>query len=392
MSKDVDIRPLEVDTEEAGAVKTVNRVVMEEITKNSTALPEVGALVEGRVIAKEKMTLYVDVPPFGTGIIFGREYLNARDVIKKVNVGDTVTAKIVDLEGEEGYIELSLKEAKQALVWNEAEKAIKSKAVFDLMVKDANKGGLILEWQGIDGFIPASQLKADHYPRVTDGDKDKIADELRKLVGKMITVTVITADPRENKLIFSEKSQDNKIKKSLIEKYSLGDVVDGEVTGTVDFGIFVKVEDGLEGLVHISEIDWSLVENPRDIFKVGEKVKAKIIEIKDDKISLSIKALKPNPWSETDKKYKRGDVVKGVVIKYNKHGALVSIEEGVAGLVHVSEFKTEEDLRKTLELGKTYTFTINLFEPKSQKMTLAFGAVTLPAIEKTADKVVEEKA
>jgi len=355
-------------------------------------LPEVGALVEGRVIAKEKMTLYVDVPPFGTGIIFGREYLNARDVIKKVNVGDTVTAKVVDLEGEEGYIELSLKEAKQALVWNEAEKAIKAKTVFDVMVKDANKGGLILEWQGIDGFIPASQLKADHYPRVTDGDKDKIADELRKLVGKMISVTVITADPRENKLIFSEKSQDNKIKKSLIEKYSLGDIVDGEVTGTVDFGIFIKVEDGLEGLVHISEIDWSLVENPRDIFKVGEKVKAKIIEVKDDKISLSLKALKPNPWSEAEKKYKRGDVVKGVVIKYNKHGALVSIEEGVAGLVHVSEFKTEEELRKTLELGKTYTFTINLFESKSQKMTLAFGAVTLPVAEKVADKATEEKA
>jgi len=382
MSTNTDIRPLEVDADETGATKVVSRVVMEEITKNSVTLPEVGALVEGRVIAKEKMTLYVDVPPFGTGIIFGREYLNARDVIKKVNVGDTVTAKVVDLEGEEGYIELSLKEAKQALVWNEAEKAIKAKTVFDVMVKDANKGGLIL----------ASQLKADHYPRVTDGDKDKIADELRKLVGKMISVTVITADPRENKLIFSEKSQDNKIKKSLIEKYSLGDIVDGEVTGTVDFGIFIKVEDGLEGLVHISEIDWSLVENPRDIFKVGEKVKAKIIEVKDDKISLSLKALKPNPWSEAEKKYKRGDVVKGVVIKYNKHGALVSIEEGVAGLVHVSEFKTEEELRKTLELGKTYTFTINLFESKSQKMTLAFGAVTLPVTEKVADKTTEEKA
>ena len=392
MSTNTDIRPLEVDADETGATKVVSRVVMEEITKNSVTLPEVGALVEGRVIAKEKMTLYVDVPPFGTGIIFGREYLNARDVIKKVNVGDTVTAKVVDLEGEEGYIELSLKEAKHALVWNEAEKAIKAKTVFDVMVKDANKGGLILEWQGIDGFIPASQLKADHYPRVTDGDKDKIADELRKLVGKMISVTVITADPRENKLIFSEKSQDNKIKKSLIEKYSLGDIVDGEVTGTVDFGIFIKVEDGLEGLVHISEIDWSLVENPRDIFKVGEKVKAKIIEVKDDKISLSLKALKPNPWSEAEKKYKRGDVVKGVVIKYNKHGALVSIEEGVAGLVHVSEFKTEEELRKTLELGKTYTFTINLFESKSQKMTLAFGAVTLPVAEKVADKATEEKA
>lgn len=389
MSKNTEDRPLEVETDDTGTIKVVNRAVMEDITKNSTSLPEVGDLVEGRVIAKEKMTLYVDVPPFGTGIIFGREYLNARDVIKKVNIGDIVTAKVVTLEGEDGYIELSLKEAKQALVWSEAEKAIKAKTVFDIMVKDANKGGLILEWQGIDGFIPASQLKAEHYPRVNDGDKDKIADELRKLIGKMISVTVITADPRENKLIFSEKSQDNKLKKSLIEKYSLGDTVEGEVTGAVDFGIFIKVEEGLEGLVHISEIDWSLVENPREMFKIGERVKAKIIEVKDDKISLSIKALKPNPWSEAEKKYKRGDVVKGVVIKYNKHGALISIEEGVAGLVHVSEFKTEEELRKTLELGKTYTFTINLFEPKNQKMTLSFGAITLPAIETKEEKKAE---
>ncbi|KKS89566.1 MAG: RNA binding S1 domain protein [Parcubacteria group bacterium GW2011_GWC1_43_11b] len=373
---------VEIENEEAvgGVGKVAVRATMEEVTKNSSALPDVGALVEGRVIAKEKMSLYVEIIPFGTGIIFGREYLNARDVIKKVNIGDLVTAKVVALEGEEGYFELSLKEAKQALVWSDAEKAIKSKAVFDVMVKDANKGGLIMEWQGIDGFIPASQLKADHYPRVTDGDKDKIADELKKLVGKMLSVSIITADPRENKLIFSEKNQDNKAKKTLIEKYSLGDIVDGEVTGAVDFGIFIKVEDGLEGLVHISEIDWSLVENPRDVFKVGEKVKAKIIEIKDDKISLSIKALKTNPWSEAEKKYKRGEIVKGVVIKYNKHGALISIEEGVAGLVHISEFKTEEELRKTLELGKTYTFTINLFEPRNQKMTLSFGAITLPEV------------
>ena len=373
---------VEIENEEAvgGVGKVAVRATMQEVTKNSSALPDVGALVEGRVIAKEKMSLYVEIIPFGTGIIFGREYLNARDVIKKVNIGDLVTAKVVALEGEEGYFELSLKEAKQALVWSDAEKAIKSKAVFDVMVKDANKGGLIMEWQGIDGFIPASQLKADHYPRVTDGDKDKIADELKKLVGKMLSVSIITADPRENKLIFSEKNQDNKAKKTLIEKYSLGDIVDGEVTGAVDFGIFIKVEDGLEGLVHISEIDWSLVENPRDVFKVGEKVKAKIIEIKDDKISLSIKALKTNPWSEAEKKYKRGEIVKGVVIKYNKHGALISIEEGVAGLVHISEFKTEEELRKTLELGKTYTFTINLFEPRNQKMTLSFGAITLPEV------------
>lgn len=379
------IDPLVDDNSDAAKEAAKPKRLMDELARTSAVPPEKEALVEGTVIAKEKMTVYVDIPPFGTGIIFGREYLNARDIIKKVNVGDTVTAKVVETDGERGYIELSLKEAKQALVWTEAEKAVKSKTIFDITVKDANKGGLILEWNGIDGFVPASQLKPEHYPRVQDGDKDRIVEELGKLIGHKISVIIIGADPKENKLIFSEKSLDNKGRKEMVEKYGLGDVVDGEVTGAVDFGIFIKIEEGLEGLVHISEIDWALVENPRDIFKVGDKVKAKIIEIKDGKISLSIKALKPNPWMNAEKKYKRGNIVKGVVIKHNKHGALVAIEEGVAGLVHVSEFKSEDELRKSLELGKSYTFTINVFEPKEQKMTLYFGE------KKLDDKKEEEK-
>lgn len=347
--------------------------LMDELIKQSLAKPEPGAIIEGIVIGKANKALFIDVPPFGTGIIFGREYLNAKDIIKKVNIGDSVTAKVIETEGEENYIELSLKEAKQALVWHDAEKATKSKTQFELLVKDANKGGLILDWNGMDGFLPASQLKAEHYPRVEDGNKDSIAEELKKLIGQTLTVSIIGTDPKEGKLIFSEKGADNKQKREIIGKYALGDSVEGEVTGAVDFGIFIKIEEGLEGLVHISELDWSLVENPRDLYRVGDKVKAKIIDIKNDKISLSIKALKPNPWAEAGKKYTRGQVIDGVVIKHNKHGALVSIEEGVAGLVHISEFKSEDELRQKLELGKKYTFTINIFEPKDQRMTLLLG-------------------
>jgi small subunit ribosomal protein S1 len=179
-------------------------------------------------------------------------------------------------------------------------------------------------------------------------------------------------NPKEGKLIFSEKGNTKEDKKEMVTKYNVGDELDCEVTGVVDFGIFLKVENGLEGLVHISEIDWSLVDDPRTLYKLGDKVRAKIIEVKDGKISLSIKALKENPWSEAKNKYKKDDVVSGVVIKFNKHGALASIEEGVAGLVHVSEFGGEEKLREKLELGKTYNFKINIFDPKEQKMVLSF--------------------
>ncbi len=331
-------------------------------------------LVEGSVISIDKGAVYIDLPPFGTGIIYGKEFQNARDIIKRINVGDTVAGKVVAIGGKEGYIEISLKEARQAIIWSEAEDAIREKRVYELAITEANKGGLIINWQGISGFLPASQLKPEHYPRISDGDKDKILDELRKLVGQKLSVTIIGANPKEAKLIFSEKSPETKEKGGLVSRYTVGDEVAGEVTGLVDFGIFVKLEEGLEGLVHISEIDWGLVENPKTMFKIGEKVRVKVIEIKDDKISLSIKALKENPWNEASKKYKKDDVVDGVIIKFNKHGALASIEEGVAGLIHVSEFGSEEKLRSTLEMGKSYNFKITLFDPKEQKMALSYIA------------------
>ncbi|MEK9178089.1 MAG: S1 RNA-binding domain-containing protein [Patescibacteria group bacterium] len=356
----------------AKAAEIQKATVMGKLTMGMKNPPVIGDLVEGPVIAVEKSSVYIDLAPFGTGIIYGREFINARDIIKKINIGDTVAAKIIDNTHKEGYLELSLKEARQALIWNDAEMAIREKKTLDLPVKEANKGGLLIEWQGIVGFLPASQLKADHYPKVNDGNKDMILEELKKLVGQRLQVSIITADPKEGKLIFSEKGGESREKEKIVSKYEIGDEVEGQVTGVVDFGVFIKLEEGLEGLVHISEIDWGLVDNPNNFVKVGTKIKTKIIEIKDGKISLSIKQLKPNPWLEASKKYEKDMPVTGVVIKFNKHGALASIEEGVAGLVHVSEFGSEEKLRKTLELGKTYSFKISLFDPKEQKMALSF--------------------
>lgn len=335
--------------------------------------PQVGDTVDGEIVAIDRGRVYIDLPPFGTGIIYGREYLSAADILRKSNIGDAISAKVVDVSGIEGYIELSLKEARQAAIWSEAELAIAGQTLYTLNVEDANKGGLILSWQGIQGFLPASQLTSEHYPRVQDGDKDEILVELKKLIGKPLQVRIITADPKEGKLIFTEKTtEEEEAKTDAVDKYSVGDIVSGKVTGGVEFGLFVEIEPGLEGLVHISEIDWALVEDPAALYPVGTEVEVKVIDVKDGKVSLSIKALKENPWDSASKKYKKDQEVTGVVIKYNKHGALASIEEGVAGLVHVSEFESMADLREKLELGKTYPFTITLFEPKEQRMTLSY--------------------
>lgn len=347
--------------------------IMATYLADSPAPPQEGDIVEGIVTAIGRARVYIDIAPFGTGLIYGREYMNARDILRKVSPGDTIASKVVSPENEDGYIELSLKEARQALIWADADEAVKKGTILSLEVKEANKGGLIIDWQGIHGFLPASQLSSENYPRVSDGDKDKILVALNELVGKHLSVVMITADPKEHKLIFSEKGlQEKEEKEEKVNKYEVGNVIKGEVTGAVDFGIFVKLEPGLEGLVHISELDWGLVEDTKTLYKVGDVVEVKVIEVKDDKISLSIKQLKENPWVTASKKYTKDQIVDGVVIKYNKHGALASIEEGVAGLVHVSEFETEEKLKTTLSLGGVYKFKITLFEPNEQKMTLSY--------------------
>ncbi|KKT90946.1 MAG: RNA binding S1 domain protein [Parcubacteria group bacterium GW2011_GWC1_45_13] len=333
---------------------------------------KIGDLIEGQVLEREGAKLFLDLGIFGTGIIYGQEYQNARELIKNLKPEDKVTAKIVELENENGFVELSLKEAGSEMVWKEAKELKESQEALNLKVVEANKGGVVLEWRGIKGFLPASQLKASHYPRVEGGEKEKIFDELRKLVGEAISVTILDFDPKENKLIFSEKGAESEDLKKVVEKYKVGDIIEGEITGVVDFGIFIKLEEGLEGLAHISELDWALVENPNTLFKVGEQIKSKIISIDGDKISLSVKALKPDPWETYKEKYKKGDIVEGKVLRLNKFGALVTLDTGIYGLAHISEFGTERKMREMVLVGESYFFQIVNYKPEDKKLSLSF--------------------
>ena len=333
---------------------------------------KVGELVECAVLVKQGAKLYVDLSGCSTGIVYGKEYLNARDLIKSLKAGDKINVKIVDLENSDGFVEVSLKEAGSEMIWKETKELQKSQETISLKVLEANKGGLVMEWHGVKGFLPASQLKAGHYPKVEGGEKEKIFEELKKLIGQSIAVTILDFDPKDNKLIFSEKGTESEELKRIVEKYKIGDVIDGEITGVVDFGVFIKIEEGLEGLAHISELDWGLVESPAAIFKVGEKTKAKIIAVDGDKISLSVKALKPDPWEVTKEKYKKGDIAEGKVARINKFGALVILPTGIYGLAHISEFGTEKKMREVLEVGQTYVFQLVNYRPENKKMSFSF--------------------
>ena len=236
----------------------------------------------------------------------------------------------------------------------------------------ANKGGLLVEAEKVQGFLPVSQLSPKHYPRVEGADRSKILDKLQKLIGTELEVKILTLDQRKEILIMSEKATETQKLKEIIKKYKVGDVVDGDITGIVDFGVFIKIlPDNLEGLIHISELDWQLIDDPSEIVKVGDKVKAKIIEIADGtRISLSLKALKKDPWENIDKKYKKSDVFEGKVTKFNPFGAFIEVSPKIQGLVHISEFGTKTKMEQKLKIGKKYQFQILQIEPTEHRMTL----------------------
>lgn len=364
-----------------------------EILLKSGANPvlvRAGDIVDGTVLEKKGTRMFVDLGGQGAGIVYGREFYAAQDIIKNLNPGDAVSAKVVEPDNEEGYVELSLKEAGEEKRWVDLKKMMQEGELIELPVLEANRGGLILEARGVKGFLPASQLSSKNYPRVDGGDKEKIYLELQKLVGAPLKVKILDLDPREGKLIFTEKETDRENVRAALANFKVGEEVEGEITGVVDFGAFLRLgtEPNIEGLIHISEIDWTLIGNPRDVLKPGDRVRAKIIDIQGDKISLSLKALKEDPWIKVAEKYNKGDAVRGKVTKFNPFGAFVELNSQIQGLVHISEFGTEVKMREELELGKEYDFKINLVDPKEHRMS--FGLVRKDKKEKAGLAAVED--
>ncbi len=326
--------------------------------KNLLEIPRVGDTVDTTIVGKGRAAAFVDLGLFGTGIIYGREFQQSKDELKDLEDGDTITVKIIALETEDGYVECSRIQARKELAWGTLQEKKDNKETLIVKIEGANKGGLLTKVSGIPSFIPSSQLSSENYPRVEGGDTSKILKELQSLVGKELEVKILDLSKEGEKLILSERTNESEQADGSLKDHKEGDVVEGEVTGIVDFGAFVRFGEGIEGLIHISEMNWSLVENPREILKEGEKIKAKIIKIDNGKVFLSLKALKSDPWKEVEKNYKSGDIIEGTVTKFISFGAFVEIESGIQGLCHISEFQTREKMEEALEVGKSYKFKI----------------------------------
>lgn len=329
-----------------------------------------GEVIVGTVLSIRKHEVLLDLGAQGIGLVPRREVGYSR----ALNIGDEVTASIVDPELDNGYALLSLRKAAKDRGWDEVAAKMESGEIIEVSPYDANRGGLLVEYDGVRGFLPVSQLSAEHYPRVGSSDKDEILQRLNVLIGQTLKVRILDCDRKANKLIFSEKEAIKDGLSARFEKLTIGDTVQGIVTGVVDFGVFVNVE-GIEGLVHISEISWERVNNPSDYVKVGQTIDAKIIAIDKDRLSLSIKQLSEDPWLHEVEQFKAGDKVEGTVTRITPFGAFVQISPAVEALVHVSELGGDDsDPEKVFTLNERKEFVVLDIEKESRKISLSLNA------------------
>ena len=339
-------------------------------------VPAIGEIVSGKIIDKARNALYVDLGLLGIGIIYGRDLFDDIDTFKNANIGDAVQATVQKYDNEDDYIELSLRSATRERSWEELRRKLESGDIIETAILDANKGGLIVRVQGVTGFLPVSQLAQDHYPRVDGGDKTKILVRLKEYIGKQFKVKVIAADQNSEKLIVSEKAALSDELSSVLKNIKEGDVVEGTVSGVVEFGIFVRFNingNELEGLVHISELAWQRIDNPLDFVSLGETIKAKIISVDGLRISLSIKQLQDDPWKHVKDKYEIGSDIKAEIIKVTPFGGFVKLDDDIHGLIHVSELpdNAQQDPSLILKVGEHKKFKIISLEPDEHRLGLS---------------------
>jgi len=343
---------------------------MDELLEKHDVKPlQTGDVLEGVITSIKKHELWVDLGPQGIGVVMRREIGHNQPM----EIGQSVTVSVVDPElEEEGHALLSMRRAVKDRGWDELQRIFDEQEIVEILPYDANRGGLLVELEGIRGFLPVSQLSTANYPRVSGADRDEILQKLHALVDHAIRVRILDVSRKENKLIFSEKAAIKDDMQARLTDLKVGDVVEGVVTGVIDFGAFVNVE-GIEGLIHISEISWERVEDPRDYLKVGETVKAKIIAIDKDRLSLSLKQMSEDPWLNEVKAFKKGSIVEGKVTRITPFGAFVQLSPAVEALVHVSEMSEGDavDPEKLFQLNEKKQFKVLDIDPETRKIALS---------------------
>ncbi len=325
-----------------------------------------GKVVEGTVVAVSGKDVFINVGGKTEGVVYEKEFPYIKDLLAELKVGDKVRCYVVLTEDDMGRVVLSLRKANLEKKWEGLKELYKKGELLEVKAVDTNKGGLLVDYKGLNGFVPSSQLDAPFGSKPQD------------LVNKTIQVKVVEVDPKNNRLIFSQRQVSGGMRAEeitkVLEKLEEEQKCQGKVTGVVPFGIFVALEQpetvkGLDGLVHISEIAWEKVENPSDYYKVGDSVEVVIlgVEKKSGKLNLSIKKLLPDPWQDLAKMYQKDQFVKGKVTKVSDFGVFVELEKGIEGLLHVSKIPSDTKFNA----GDKIECVIELVDPVKHRISLS---------------------
>ena len=344
--------------------------------KSYLSVPRVGDIVKGIIVAITKNEVKIDIPGFRTGVVRGPELKDESGMYESLKIGDDVEATVVGAENENGDMELSFRFAGHLRAWETIREMMQKHEKINVRILEANKGGMLVRVNHIQGFLPVSQLSPEHYPRVSGGEKNKILEKLRTYVGQDFLVQVIDVNEQERKLIVSEKSIWEEDQKEVLAKFKVGDTVEGEVVALAEFGAFIRF-DGLEGLAHISELAWQRIDHPRDVLTLGQTVKAQIINVEGSKIFLSLKRLVNDPWKNVTDRYHIGQVVKGKIIKANPFGFFVELDTDIHGLAHISELSSKpiKDPTEAAKIGDELAWKIVSIEPEQHRLGLSLKAM-----------------
>lgn len=346
------------------------KLTMDELLADEKSVPTpiINENIDGKVLSVKKHEILIDLGPMGVGFIPRKEASYLRDL----EVGKEVTASVIDTDMDNGMILLSLRKAAKDKGWEIVYEYKKDNKIIDVMPIDVNRGGILVEAEGVRGFLPVSQLSSEHYPHsVSSNDKEAIIKKLSELLGKPMRAKVLDVDKRLNKLIFSEREALKEEAKSRLADIKVGDKLSGIVTGIVDFGVFVNI-DGLEGLIHISELAWERLDTVGDRLRIGDKVDVKVTSVDNDRLSLSIKQLQEDPWANEASKLKIGDKVEGTITKIAPIGAFVQITPAVEGMAQAVDADGKKiDPEAVFKLGEKMDFVITSMDTSSRKITLA---------------------
>ncbi len=336
-------------------------------------IPQVGDTVIGKILSASKAEVRLDIGGVMTGIVRGRELYFEASEYSKLKPGAEIEATVIDTENEFGELELSFRHAGQEKTWQALVEAYEKKQPITVKISAANRGGLLVTHAQVAAFLPVSQLSPENYPRVAGGDKTKILEKLKSLVGQETEVKIITLDKKEEKLVVSEKDAWQEKQKDVISKYKVGDTIEGHIIAVTGFGVFVSFGGNLEGLVHISELAWQRIEDPSELYKVGDEIKAQIIAIEGAKIFLSAKKLMADPWEGVEKKYAVGQTVKGSILKVNAFGLFVELDADIHGLAHVSQLGlvSGQKIEEAFKPGDNLDFEIISLDADGHRLGLA---------------------